>query len=103
MAKIKHTKNELKAQNEALTRFERFLPMLILKKQQLQAEIQGIDAAILEQTTAEEAQRAHLAAWVELFAEPVDLDQIVTLASVTTSEDNKLPPTMTDAIRGPRM
>jgi V/A-type H+-transporting ATPase subunit D len=36
MAKIKHTKNELKAQNEALSRYQRFLPMLQLKKQQLQ-------------------------------------------------------------------
>ena len=36
MAKIKHTKNEMKAQREALNRFERFLPMLQLKKQQLQ-------------------------------------------------------------------
>ncbi|NQU38754.1 MAG: V-type ATP synthase subunit D [Lentisphaerae bacterium] len=88
MAKIKHTKNELKAQNEALKRFQRFLPMLILKKQQLQAEIQGIDAAILEQTTAEEVQRAHLAAWVELFAEPVNLDNIVTIDNIATSEDN---------------
>ena len=88
MAKIKHTKNELKAQNDALTRFERFLPMLLLKKQQLQAEIQGIDAAILEQTTAEKTQRDHLAAWVELFAEPVDLDNIVTIENISTGEDN---------------
>jgi len=88
MAKIKHTKNELKAQNEALTRFERFLPMLLLKKQQLQAEIQSIDAAIHEKAAAEETQRAQLATWVELFAEPAGLAEIVSLDSVTTSEDN---------------
>jgi V/A-type H+-transporting ATPase subunit D len=35
MPAIKHTKNELKAQREALRRFERFLPMLQLKKQQI--------------------------------------------------------------------
>jgi len=39
MAKIKLTKTELKAQGDALKRFERFLPMLQLKKQQLQVEI----------------------------------------------------------------
>ena len=44
MAKIKLTKTELKAQSDALKRYQRFLPMLQLKKQQLQAEIAGIVA-----------------------------------------------------------
>ena len=44
MAKIKLTKTELKAQTDALKRFSRFLPMLQLKKQQLQGEIAGIVA-----------------------------------------------------------
>jgi len=42
MAKVKHTKTELKAQSDALRRFQRFLPMLQLKKQQLQAELSAI-------------------------------------------------------------
>ena len=39
MAKIKLTKNELKLQRDALKRFERYLPTLQLKKQQLQLEV----------------------------------------------------------------
>jgi vacuolar-type H+-ATPase subunit D/Vma8 len=39
MAKLKKTKNELKAQREALQRYGRFLPTLELKKQQLQREV----------------------------------------------------------------
>lgn len=39
MAKIKLTKNELKTQRDALKRFERFLPTLQLKKQQLLLEV----------------------------------------------------------------
>ena len=39
MAKIKLTKNELKHQRDALRRFERYLPTLQLKKQQLQLEV----------------------------------------------------------------
>ncbi len=39
MAKIKLTKNELKNQRDALKRFERYLPTLTLKKQQLQLEV----------------------------------------------------------------
>ena len=44
MAKIKHTKNELKAQRDALARFERYLPTLQLKKQQLQMVIRQVEA-----------------------------------------------------------
>ena len=58
MAKIKHTKNELKAQREALKRFERFLPMLQLKKQQLQVEILGIDGKLAHKKAEEDALRA---------------------------------------------
>ena len=39
MAKIKLTKNELKQQRDALKRFQRYLPTLQLKKQQLQLEV----------------------------------------------------------------
>lgn len=40
MAKIKFTKGELKKQKDSLKRFERYLPILQLKKQQIQLEIQ---------------------------------------------------------------
>ena len=46
MAKLKQTKNELKAQREALKRYERFLPMLQLKKQQLQREVRRAEAEL---------------------------------------------------------
>lgn len=88
MAKIKHTKNELKAQNESLKRFERFLPMLQLKKQQLQAEIQGIDSAIDEKAAEEKSHRTQLEAWVDLFAEPAELDKLIDPAATQTGEDN---------------
>jgi len=43
MAKIKFTKSELKRQKDDLKRFRRFLPMLQLKKQQLQIQWQRND------------------------------------------------------------
>ena len=46
MAKIKLTKNELKVQRDALKRFERYLPTLQLKKQQLQLEVRQNREAI---------------------------------------------------------
>ena len=68
MAKIKLTKTELKAQTDALKRFQRFLPMLQLKKQQLQSEIAGITAKADEVGAKERAVRKALDRWVGLCA-----------------------------------
>ena len=68
MARIKLTKTELKAQTDALKRFQRFLPMLQLKKQQLQGEIAGITAKAEETSARERAVRESLNRWVGLFA-----------------------------------
>lgn len=73
MAKIKLTKTELKAQTDALKRFQRFLPMLQLKKQQLQSEIAGIAAKADEVAAKERAVRKALDRWVGLFATDEDL------------------------------
>ena len=68
MVKVKLTKTELKAQTDALKRFQRFLPLLVLKKQQLQGEIAGISAKAEETTAKERAVREALNGWVGLFA-----------------------------------
>ena len=73
MAKIKLTQTELKAQTDALKRFQRFLPMLQLKKQQLQGEIAGIVQKAEETSAKERAIRADLDRWVGLFATDEDL------------------------------
>ncbi len=68
MAKIKLTKTELKAQTDALKRYQRFLPMLQLKKQQLQSEIASITAKADDVSAKEKAVRSDLNEWVGLFA-----------------------------------
>ena len=88
MAKIKHTKNELKAQRDSLARFERFLPMLILKKQQLQAEIHGITTAVEERIAREQKNRVSLNRWVSLLSEPVDLNSLIALQEIITEDGN---------------
>jgi len=88
MAKIKHTKTELKAQRDALARFERFLPMLQLKKQQLQAEMQLIDGKLRAKQAEEDAVRAGLNSWIGLLSEPVDLTDVVSLEAVIIEEGN---------------
>jgi V/A-type H+-transporting ATPase subunit D len=88
MPAIKHTKNELKAQREALRRFERFLPMLQLKKQQLQMEIQSIDAAIAQKKADEERVIQALRPWLRMFADPFPIESLLSVESVGQSESN---------------
>ncbi len=68
MAKLKKTKNELKAQREALRRFERFLPTLELKKRQLQREVRRVDAAFRDTAAAEDALVSRLRPWSRLLS-----------------------------------
>ncbi|MBT3288612.1 MAG: V-type ATP synthase subunit D [Victivallales bacterium] len=74
MAKIKLTKNELKTQRDSLKRFERYLPTLQLKKQQLQLEIRQVREAVdlVERDRASYQHKIH--AWVRLFDDPTDAD-----------------------------
>lgn len=88
MPKIKHTKSELKNQRDDLRRYERFLPTLELKKQQLQIEVRKLNAA-LEANRAEEAGlRAELDGWVRLFAEPFELSAMLRLKEVRRGAGN---------------
>ncbi len=89
MAKIKLTKTELKAQTDALKRFQRFLPMLQLKKQQLQGEIAGIVAKADAVTAREKSVRDGLNAWVGLFATGEELlGGLVSVKEVKVSKAN---------------
>jgi len=85
---VRHSKTELKAQREALSRFERFLPMLQLKKQQLQVEIRRMQARLTEKRRESEAALAALDGWVGLLAESADLERLVALERVETAQDN---------------
>ena len=89
MAKIKLTKTELKAQTDALKRFQRFLPMLQLKKQQLQAEIAQIAAKLDDVTERERRADAALAPWIALFAGgEAALKSLVSVRKVETDTAN---------------
>ncbi len=89
MAKIKHTKTELKAQTDALKRFQRFLPMLQLKKQQLQAEIAGISSKLTAVQEREAKLRKQLEAWVALYSDKdVAPETLVDFQGVQVSAGN---------------
>lgn len=72
MARIKTTKNELKAQRDTMRRLERYLPTLQLKKSQLQLEVRLVDGRIEQNQQREQALLLGLHSWVALFSDPVD-------------------------------
>ncbi len=88
MSKIRLTKNELKKQKEALKRFNRYLPMLQLKKKQLQLEIIKIHQAIKNITEESESLRNSVSAWVDVFSEKVALEKFLNLSAIKTEEGN---------------
>lgn len=67
--KIKLAKGELKKQRDALKQYERYLPTLQLKKQQLQIEIIKQSHIFEEKRAAEEAGRNSAAVWAGLLSD----------------------------------
>ncbi|MBO8457539.1 MAG: V-type ATP synthase subunit D [Spirochaetes bacterium] len=69
MATVKLTKNELKAQKDALKMYQRYLPTLTLKKQQLQTEIRGIEAKAKTVRAQKKALEAEFTSWIAVFGD----------------------------------
>ena len=91
---IKLTKNELKKQKDNLKQFQRYLPTLQLKKQQLQSVIMGIRNE-LERKEAERIQMiGDLDDWIavfaenEIFDEDKKLDRLVQPDRVIVKDEN---------------
>ena len=91
---VKLTKNELKTQKDKLKQFERYLPTLQLKKQQLQSVIMQIN----DELDRKERERVDLVGdldeWIEVFAENrlfpdgKKLEDMIRPKSVICGEDN---------------
>jgi V/A-type H+/Na+-transporting ATPase subunit D len=88
MAKIKYTKTELKQQRDALRRFQRYLPTLQLKKQQLQMEVRQLEQEIDAKAKEEAQARQDLSEWVKLFAEPISFEQYLKIKEVQRTTNN---------------
>jgi V/A-type H+-transporting ATPase subunit D len=69
MAKVRLTKNELKKQKDSLKMYRRYLPTLMLKKQQLQGEIRLTDMRLKELHTAKENMDESFKSWIGVFGE----------------------------------
>jgi len=88
MAKIRLTKNEHKKQKDALKRFNRYLPTLILKKQQLQIEIRKVDLQKSEREARRRGLVNDLERWIDVFGEEVGLDRLIVVDSLRIETGN---------------
>ena len=91
---IKLTKNVLKKQKDNLKQFQRYLPTLQLKKQQLQSVIMRIRNELEEKETERIQMVGDLDEWIDVFAEneifdeELKLDKLVEPDQVITKDDN---------------
>ena len=91
---VKLTKNELKVQKDRLKQFQRYLPTLQLKKQQLQSVVMQVNAQLEQVERERRAAVDGLEDWVAVFAEndsvPVDkrLDTLIRTHHVECGEEN---------------
>ncbi|MCR5028492.1 MAG: V-type ATP synthase subunit D [Fibrobacter sp.] len=88
MAKVKLTKNALKAERDSLKRYQRYLPTLLLKKQQLQMEMRTLQAKVMAKREEEDALRKSIAGWIGLYAEPIEWDKYISVKEVREGEGN---------------
>ncbi|MDD5566166.1 MAG: V-type ATP synthase subunit D [Candidatus Omnitrophica bacterium] len=89
MARIKFTKGELKKTRDALRQYERYLPTLQLKKQQLQMEILRQLRLHQEKEELEASKRGMIEAWAGLLVDvPKDLRAWITPKEITIAARN---------------
>jgi len=88
VAKLKLTKNELKREKERLKRFKKYLPMLQLKKQQLQLEIIKNHQNLNKISEEVESFLNSLQSWIELFGEDVEIERLFKVDRVVVERGN---------------
>ena len=88
MAKVKNTKNELKAQRDAQKRYERYLPTLQLKQQQLQAEVRQVEHKLEECERRERDLIAASSRWIALFSDGVDFAPWLSVMALRVEAQN---------------
>lgn len=82
------TKNELKKQREDLQRFQRYLPMLQLRQQQLQSRINKVRRTREEISQTIDSFKKEIFIWVDLFAEEINFEELISLREVITTTGN---------------
>lgn len=89
MPKIKLTKGELKRQRDNLRQYNRYLPTLQLKKQQLQMEILNQNSLMNARRSAERAKLDEAASWAGLLTDKtIDIGPFLRPVKVAVGRRN---------------
>lgn len=88
MPKSKFTKSELKRQKDDLKRFERFLPMLQLKKQQLQIQLRRIDEDLRQVRCDRDRRMAEIEPWIGVLGGSAEFADWFRLSELVLGEEN---------------
>ena len=86
--KIKFTQGERKRQRDALRQYERYLPTLQLKKQQLQLEILHQQSALKERKKSLSEKEKSAENWSGLLVEAPEIRQWLILKKIITAKKN---------------
>ena len=90
MAKVKLTKTAQKKERDNLKQFQRFLPTLQLKKQQLQVEMRECQDRIARNEQRESESKQQLASWLSLFGADAEAFRAADLVKVDHVETDTM-------------
>jgi len=90
MAKVKLTKTAQKKERDNLKQFQRFLPTLQLKKQQLQMEMRECQDRIVRNEQREAESKQQLASWLSLFGADSEAFRAADLVKVDHVETDTM-------------
>ena len=87
--KVKFTKGELKRQRDSQDRFERYLPTLQLKQQQLQLEVRNVEKLLYLKRVEIDRIKEDMSEWIGILGDKdVDLSPWVRPKEIITSTAN---------------
>ena len=87
--KLKYNKTALKAQRDAMAKYQRFLPILQLKKMQLQIVIRQLEPVIEEKRRMLKETADRVRTWSRYFTNPaVDIKDFLEIQEVVAQRDN---------------
>ena len=87
--KPKFNKTALKGQRDALAKYQKFLPILLLKKMQLQLVIRQLEPVVEAKRRELEETLTSVRPWVRLLSEPtVEIEDYLQIEQVRSKKDN---------------
>ena len=88
MGKARLTVQELKRRHDDLKRYERYLPTLVLKKLQLQIEVNRVKTVLKKRRNELKLLLEDLDMWIPLLGEDVGLAEILRVRRIRTEKGN---------------